>query len=154
MGLDLGNATLWKAPDMLFAWLWTQRSYSGGGGQGGKGGQLAACTPPSGNRALLQAPFFLPTLSSRSSIQGPGLTVCVHGNGQSSTSPVRHLVLCVPQHLTGLPVLIPHIPTHPHGCPPLFPVPAVDTGTTLVLHSVTAQACAVEQVEQPALDEW
>lgn len=144
MGLDLGNDTLWKAPDTLFARLWTQRSYSGGGGQGGKGGQLAACTPPSGNRDLLQAPSFLPTLSSRSSIQGPGLTVCAHGNGQSSTSPVRHLVLCVPQHLTGLPCAHsshPHPPSRPssliscpcrrhrnHSCPSFCDSPGLCRG--------------------------
>lgn len=51
VGPDLGNDTLWKAPNMLSVWLWTQRRSSGGGGQGGKGGQLAAGIPPSGNRS-------------------------------------------------------------------------------------------------------
>lgn len=64
VGLDLGNDTLWKAPNMLSAWLWTQRCSSGGGGQGGKGGQLAAGTPPSGNRDRLLAPSQAPSLLS------------------------------------------------------------------------------------------
>lgn len=47
-------------------------------------------------------PLFLPLLSSRPSIQGPGLIVFGDENRQSSASParpVRALVLCVPQHL-------------------------------------------------------
>lgn len=65
---------------------------------------MATPTPPSGNRDLApsQAPYFFPMLSSRPSIQGPGLIVSGGENGQSSASParpVRALVLCVPQHL-------------------------------------------------------
>lgn len=64
VGLDLGNDTLWKAPNMLSAWLWTQRCSSGGGGRDGKGGQLAAGIPPSGNRDRLLAPSQAPSLLS------------------------------------------------------------------------------------------
>lgn len=101
----------------------------------GEEGLLAARTPPSGNRDLLlapsQAPFSLPILSCRSSIQGPGLTACADGNGQSSTSParpVRDLVLCVPSTLHACIVLIRHIPAHTQGCASFFPLPAEDTG--------------------------
>lgn len=59
--LDLGSDTLWKAPNMLLAWPWTQRSYSGEEAQGGKrGGHLAEPTPPSGNRDLPLAPSQAP----------------------------------------------------------------------------------------------
>lgn len=51
-----------------------------------------------------QASYFIPTLSSRPSIQGPGLTVSEDENGQPSASPARPvgLVLCVFQHLAYL----------------------------------------------------
>lgn len=117
IGLDLGIDTLWKAPNMLCLAVNPKKLQCvcvGGGGR--RGGQLAAGTPPSGNRGLLLAPSQAPLLSlscppSRSSIQGLGLTVSVDGNGQSSTSPaghVRGLVLCVPPgHVRGLVLCVP-----------------------------------------------
>ena len=58
--LDLGSDTLWKAPSMLLAWPQTQRSYRGEEGEAGKGRQLAALAPPSGNGDLPLAPSQAP----------------------------------------------------------------------------------------------
>ena len=85
---------------MLLAWPWTQRNYSAGEEQGGKCGQLATPTLllERGLRlAHSQAPYCFPMLSSRPSIQGPGLTVS------------GDLGLCVPQYLILCSLLHPHL---------------------------------------------
>lgn len=95
-------------------------------------------------------PLLRPPLSSRAPIrastQGPGLTVSVPGKGQSSASPVRHGSSASPGTLRACAVLTPHVPACTRGCPPFFPLPAVDS----VLPSLTGQASALKQVEQQA----
>lgn len=116
--LDLGSDTLWKAPNMLLAWPWTQRSYSGEEGQGGKGGAVGRAHPSFWKQRSLSGPFpgpvSLPMLSSRPSIQGPGLTVSGDRNEQSSAGPARAIGIwssVSPSTLHSCIVFIPHLPT-------------------------------------------
>lgn len=109
--------------------FWKQRSPSG---------------PFSGPLSALCAPM-------RARMQGPGPTVPVPGKGQSSPSPVRRRSSARPPRprprtLRACTVLTPHVPACTLGCPPCFPLPAVDS----VLPSPTAQASALKQVEQQA----
>lgn len=87
--LDLGSDTLWKAPSMLLSWPQTQRSYR----RGGKRGAVGSTRPSFWKRRSPSGPFpgplSLPMLSSRPSIQGPGLAVSGDRNEQSSAGPAR-----------------------------------------------------------------
>lgn len=149
VGLDLGNDTLWKAPNMLSAWLWTQRCSSGGGGRDGKGG------------GWQQAPLLLETeIAFWPLLRPPLCSLCSHQSknagswphcvcaweGTVLSKPREAQVLCPPRTLRACTVLTPHVPAGTRGCPPCFPLPAVDS----VLPSLTAQASALKQVEQQA----
>lgn len=88
-------------------------------------------------------PLFLPLLSSRPSIQGPGLIISGDENRQSSASParpVRALVLCVLQHLMCLHCVHSSYPHLNSKVSFLLSSRAVNTGTILVLYSLTALA--------------
>lgn len=85
-------------------------------------GLLAAPTHPSGN-SIFPWPVLLPVLSSQPSIQGPGLSVCGYGNGQSSANPVRPgkgVALCVPSPLHACVVLTPRVLVELKVVPPSF----------------------------------
>lgn len=115
--LDLGADRFWKAPSMLLAI--DQKCYRG---TRRERGQLAAASPAFWKQDLSltpsQAPCFVPMLSSRPSIQGPGLAVSGDENAQSSASParpVKDLVLCIP------PASCAHS-SYPHLNSALFPL--------------------------------
>lgn len=105
---DLDSDTLWKAPNMLLFWSCTQRSCSGGEGQGRKGVGGSWQHPPILlERELSLWPCPRPHFSSPCSHPVQVFRVLASlswdGNEQSSANParpVRDLVLCVPQHLT------------------------------------------------------
>lgn len=91
--LDLESDILWKAPNMLLAWPWTQRSYSGEEGEGRKGGAVGRAHPSFWKQRSPSGPFpgplSLAMLSSRPSIQGPGLSISGDRNEHSSAGPAR-----------------------------------------------------------------
>ena len=91
-------------------------------------------------------PLSLPMLSSRPSIQGPGLTVSGDRNEHSSAGPARAIGIwssVSPSTFHAYIVFIPHLRTCSPSCLPFFPLPTLDTVTILVLLSMTALASAM-----------
>lgn len=148
-GLDLGSNTLWKAPNMIPAWPWTQSSYSED--KAGKGASWQH--PP----ILLETEICLCPLP-----RPPVLSPCSHPDqvfrvlaslslgirmdsqfSISTARPAKDLVLCVPPYLTCLHCAHSSYPYLNSDCPPFFPIPGVDTRTIFGLYSMTALGYAI-----------